>query len=83
MDKIVISNLNNNDLNTLFYELTPEEMESISGGVLGDPLSNVYITTFHGDLNSPSSSNYGPGAVNDNKINTIDYARSTYIWVVN
>jgi hypothetical protein len=81
MNRLVISDLNVNDLYSTIYDLSPLEIENLFGGGFVPGYPNVYISTFHGDVNSVSTTYEGSGNSHDNKYHTIDYARSVYVWV--
>lgn len=80
MDKLVISDLHPTDVETFLHYLDPAEVKTVLGGFSWDGDTRARILTIHGDVNSESTTYEGPGSYHDNKINTIDYSRSTYIW---
>lgn len=82
MKQIIIADLKTNNENSLFRKLSPAEIETVSGG----SVKNYYITSNTGDvdINKPPTFPSGGGGgdkFSSNKINTIDYSRSTYILI--
>ncbi|MEA5576844.1 hypothetical protein [Anabaena sp. UHCC 0451] len=77
MKEIIIADLKTHNENSLFHELSLAETSTISGGTL----NNYFITTNAGDVNGPSTGDIKgvDSGIRDNKVNTIDYSRSTYI----
>ncbi|MBD2385187.1 hypothetical protein [Cylindrospermum sp. FACHB-282] len=80
MNKLVISDLHPTDVETFLSDLDPAQMKTLLGGFLSDQYRNARILTIHGDINSKSTTYEGAGNSHDNKIHTVDYSRSTYIW---
>lgn len=80
MEQLVISDLHPTDLGIFLYDLDPAQMKTVLGGILWDGDPNVRILTIHGDVNSTSTTYEGAGNSHDNKINTVDYSRTTYVW---
>lgn len=80
MDKLVISDLHPTDVDSFLYDLYPAKAKTILGGLLSDQYPNARILTIHGDTNSRATTYEGAGNYHDNKINTVDYSRSTYVW---
>ncbi len=81
MDKIVIPDLHPTDVDTSIYELSSAEVKTVSGGIYWGGYPNIHIASFHDSVNSPSTTYEGAGNFHDNKINTVDYSRSSYFWI--
>jgi hypothetical protein len=81
MNKLLIPDLNINDLCPIFYDLSPAEAEDIFGGGFVTGYPNIYISTIHGDVNGVTTTYEGAYNIHDNKYYTTDYSRTTYIWI--
>lgn len=75
MKKIIIADLMTNNDDNLFHKLSLSETETISGGTL----NSYFISSNTGDTTTGVSNTTETGTIHDNKVNTMDYSRSTYI----
>ncbi len=77
MNKILVTDLNIN--HSLCDDLSPAEREAIWGGGYLYNSAFLPITTIQGDVNTVSTTYEGAGSSHDNKIDSIDYSKSTYV----
>ncbi|MGM3308364.1 hypothetical protein ACSQ6I_20705 [Anabaena sp. WFMT] len=68
-------------MNTLFRELSPDEIETVSGGIMGAGLEMINTNT--ADVQNAGSivdTNAQAFTIHENKVGTVDMSRSVYIW---
>ncbi len=87
MERIVIYDLYPTGLETFIKDLETSELSIILGGNFwgGFPNlglnPNILISTVYDGINTISTTYEGAGNVHDNKVNTVDYSRTTNAWV--
>jgi hypothetical protein len=83
MATIIISDLQEQ---TFLDDLNSEQMEQISGASIiplwGGRASNVALTTVYDGINRSQTAYRGPFSVYDNKIFTLDFARTSIYFVL-
>ncbi|MBD2136171.1 hypothetical protein H6F32_00910 [Anabaena sp. FACHB-1237] len=91
MNRIAIYDLHPYHLETFIKDLETTEIRFLIGGIswgsypnfgLTPNLTpNIYISTIYDGVNTISNTYEGAGSYHDNKINTIDYSRTTNAWI--
>jgi hypothetical protein len=88
MATIIISDLQPLPEKTFLSDLNSEQKQQILGGIpflSGIPLlgrSGTQLTTIYDGINATQATNRGPFAFTDNKIFTLDFARTAIYLVV-
>lgn len=89
MNRIAIYDLHPDHLETFIKDLETTEISLLTGGIFWEVYPNltpnlrpnIYISTIYDGVNTISNTYEGAGSYHDNKINTIDYSRTTNAWI--
>ncbi|WP_193195345.1 hypothetical protein [Nostoc sp. MG11] len=81
MAKIIDFNFHTTDVQLFMDEITPVQMETISGGYCQScsTYSEIYVRTFRKGINKVKKTVEGTGSTKDKNINSIDNSKRTYI----
>ncbi|MBS3028507.1 MAG: hypothetical protein HCA25_15875 [Dolichospermum sp. DET50] len=85
MATIIISDLQPIEEKTFLSNLNSEQVQQILGGIPFLPFlgsSGTQLTTIYDGINATQSTNRGPFGFYDNKIFTLDFARTSIYLVV-